>query len=78
MKVIDTHCHFLTKAYVDALVRYDRINEDGCPIPDWNPQMQLEYREKAGIEHAVLSLSTPHPHFGEDAFSRDLNRSINE
>lgn len=78
MKVIDTHCHFLTKAYVDALVRYDRINEDGFPIPDWNPQMQLEYMEKAGIEHAVLSLSTPHPHFGEDAFSRDLNRSINE
>ena len=66
MKVIDTHCHFLTKEYVEALKRYDRINDDGFPCPDWNMDMQMEYMEKAQIRHAVLSVSSPHPHFGDD------------
>lgn len=78
MKRIDTHCHFLTKEYVNALKKYDRLNEDGFPVPDWNLEMQLEYMDEAGISHAVLSLSTPHPHFGDDAFSAELCRSINE
>lgn len=78
MKRIDTHCHFLTPAYVDALKKYDRINEDGFPIPAWSLDTQLEYMEKAGLSHAILSLSTPHQHFGDDAFSAELSRSINE
>ena len=78
MKIIDTHCHFLTKEYLDALARYGRINEDGFPVPEWNLEMQLEYMETVGIDHAVLSLSTPHPCFGDDGFDRELNRSINE
>ena len=38
----------------------------------------MEYMEKAGISHAVLSLSTPHPYFGDDSFSAQLCRAINE
>lgn len=78
IKRIDTHCHFLTPEYVSALKKYDRINEDGFPIPTWSLEAQLEYMEKAKISHAVLSLSTPHQHFGDDAFSAELSRSINE
>lgn len=78
MKRIDTHCHFLTPDYVAALKKYDRINEDGFPVPEWNLEYQLEYMEKARLTHAVLSLSTPHPHFGDDAFSAELSRGINE
>lgn len=78
MKLIDAHCHFLPDIYVKALKKYDRINEDGFPIPDWSYDMQMEYMEKAGISHAVLSLSTPHPYFGDDSFSAQLCRAINE
>ena len=78
MKVIDTHCHFLTGEYVEALKRYDRINDDGFPCPDWNMDMQMEYMEKAQIRHAVLSVSSPHPHFGDDGVSAELCRMINE
>ena len=78
MKLTDAHCHFLPDVYVKALKKYDRINEDGFPIPDWSYDMQMEYMEQAGISHAVLSLSTPHPHFGDDSFSAQLCRAINE
>lgn len=78
MRITDVHCHFLTERYVDALRKYDRINEDGFPVPEWNLDMQFSYMEKVGIDHAVLSLSTPHPHFGDNGFARELNRSINE
>lgn len=77
-KIIDTHCHFLTKDYVAALKRHGRIQEDGFPIPEWSLDMQLEYMETCGISHALLSLSTPHPHFGDDSFSAELCQSINE
>ncbi len=75
---IDAHSHFLTDNYINALKKYDRINEDGFPIPHWSLEEQFSYMETAGISHAVLSLSTPHQHFGEDVFSAELSRSINE
>lgn len=77
-KIVDAHCHFLTEEYVNALKKYDRINEDGFPIPTWSLESQFEYMEKAGVDHAILSLSTPHQHLGEDAFAAELSRSINE
>lgn len=77
-EIIDAHCHFLTDDYVNALKKFDRINEDGFPIPTWSLEAQLAYMEETGITHAVLSLSTPHQHFGDDLFSAELSRSINE
>lgn len=77
-KMIDAHCHFLTEGYVAALKKYDRINEDGFPIPSWSLDMQMEYMETCGIDHALLSLSTPHQNFGDDSFSAELSRGINE
>lgn len=77
-KIMDAHCHFLTKEYVDALKKYDRIEEDGFPIPSWSLKEQLSYMEETGIDHAILSLSTPHAYFGDDSQAAELNRSINE
>lgn len=77
-EIIDTHCHFLTENYVNALKEYNRINEDGFPIPAWSLESQLSYMEVSGITHAILSLSTPHQHFGDDIFAAELSRSINE
>lgn len=76
--IIDAHCHFLTKEYVDALKKHDRITEDGFPIPSWSLEEQLSYMEVTGIGHGILSLSSPHGHFGDDGEAAELNRSINE
>lgn len=78
MKIIDSHCHFLTSEYITALNKFNRSNEDGFPTPKWNLEMQLAYMEKCHIDHAILSLSTPHPYFSDDKFSVELVRSINE
>lgn len=77
-RIIDVHCHFLTEEYVNALKKYDRINEDGFPIPSWSLESQLSYMEETGITHAILSLSTPHQYLGEASFAAELSRSINE
>lgn len=77
MKIIDTHCHFVPDVYVNALKRYNRICEDGFPVPEWSEEIHLNYMEKVGITHAVLSLSSPHPWFGDRLFSAKLCRQIN-
>ncbi len=76
--IIDAHCHYLTERYVEALKKYGRIDEDGFPVPAWSLETQLQYMETCGIGHALLSLSTPHQNFGDDGFSAELSRSINE
>ena len=78
MKAMDVHCHFLPQEYVEALKRYGRISEDGFPCPQWSEEMQLEYMEKAQIAHAVLTISSPHPYFGDGAYSAQLCRMLNE
>ena len=78
MRAIDVHCHFLPEEYTEALRKYGRINDDGFPCPEWNINMQLEYMEKAQISHAVLSISSPHPWFGDAVECAELCRIINE
>lgn len=78
MKIIDVHAHFLTKDYVDALTRFDRLTEDGFPIPHWDLSTHLELMEDCGISHSVLSLSSPHPYFRDDKLTADIVRGINE
>lgn len=78
MKIIDVHAHFLTKEYVDALKRFDRLTEDGFPMPRWDVSSQLEFMDDCGISHSVLSLSSPHPYFRDDKLTADIVRGINE
>lgn len=76
--IMDAHCHFLTRDYVDALKKHERLMEDGFPLPSWSREEQLSYMEATGITHAVLSISSPHPYFGDDGEAAELARSINE
>lgn len=78
MNLIDVHCHFLTEEYIKALHQYGREKEDGFPIPGWNEELQLEYMEKTGVSHAVLSVSSPDPTFGDPVLDREIARSLNE
>lgn len=77
MKIIDTHCHFVPEIYINALKQYNRLYEDGFPVPEWSEEMHLKYMKQTGITHAVLSLSSPHPWFNDRRFSAHLCRQIN-
>lgn len=78
---IDVHHHFVPQVYKDALIACG----DNCPAPGYQPPLQnwteartLDEMDKAGIASAVLSVTTPGIHFGDDAAARKLARQCND
>ncbi len=78
---IDLHHHFVPQVYKDALIACG----DACPPPgyqatlrDWTVARSLEAMDAAGIAAAVLSVTTPGIHFGDDVQARRLARACNE
>jgi len=51
---------------------------DGTPLPSWDLPLQLEFMEKLEISFAALSISTPHPHFGDPGETIEVVRASNE
>jgi predicted TIM-barrel fold metal-dependent hydrolase len=52
---------------------------DGMPqMPDWEPETTVAMMDRQGIATAVLSVSSPGVHFGNDDAARRLARSLNE
>jgi 6-methylsalicylate decarboxylase len=79
MKIVNVHTHIVTQDYIAAVVKAGKDKEDGFPMPTkYSVEDNLKMMDEAGIDMSILSLSTPHPHFGDDAEACDLNRSINE
>lgn len=81
MSIIDIHHHFVPEAYKDALIAAG----DACPTPgfqaplrNWSPARSLEEMDRGGVESAVLSITTPGIHLGDDAKARKLARECNE
>jgi 6-methylsalicylate decarboxylase len=76
---IDVHAHFIPSFYRDALIQSGHQNPDGMPyLPNWSADQHLESMDKLGISTAILSVSSPGVHFGDDAKARQLSRRINE
>jgi predicted TIM-barrel fold metal-dependent hydrolase len=78
---IDVHHHFVPQVYKDALIACG----EKCPAPGYQPPLQnwsearsLDEMEKAGIASAILSVTTPGLHFGDDAQARKLARQCND
>ena len=78
---IDVHHHFVPQVYKDALIACG----DACPAPGYQPPLQnwteartLDQMDRAGIASALLSVTTPGIHFGDDAAARRLARQCNE
>jgi predicted TIM-barrel fold metal-dependent hydrolase len=46
--------------------------------PTWSAGEHLELMDRHGIETALLSMSSPGVHFGDDALARRLAREVNE
>lgn len=77
-KKIDVHHHTLPPVYIDALASLGIFGSGGIPFPDWSPQRSLDVMGFNNITTAVLSLSSPGTHFGNDQFAVQLSRQVNE
>jgi 6-methylsalicylate decarboxylase len=78
---IDVHHHFVPQVYKDALIACG----DKCPAPGYQPPLQnwtversLDQMDAAGIASAMISVTTPGIHFGDDAAARKLARQCND
>lgn len=76
---IDFHAHLLPDFYRQALIAEGEAGPDGMSsAPGWSVEGALAMMDRTGIRFAVLSLSSPGVHFGDDAAARRLARRINE
>ncbi len=74
---IDTHAHVVPPFYADWL-RAKGVSAGGRDIPDWDPHAALFLMERNSIASAVLSVSTPGVHLGDDADARAMARDVND
>jgi len=75
---VDVHAHCLPPGYrekANAALK----DFDGMPyVPDWEPEATVAMMDRQGIATAMLSVSSPGIHFGNDEAARGLARSVNE
>jgi predicted TIM-barrel fold metal-dependent hydrolase len=74
---IDTHHHLLPDFFFDA------TNEKESPVGGlkpqiWTPDRSLEFMDEAGIDVAILSISTPGIQLSDRHAGQDLARKCNE
>ncbi|MFI7587348.1 amidohydrolase family protein [Spongisporangium articulatum] len=75
----DVHAHFLTERYVEAATAAGHAEPDGMPAwPEWDAGRHLRLMDATGIDTAVLSISSPGVHFGDDARARALAVHVND
>ncbi|MBO3682081.1 amidohydrolase family protein [Streptomyces sp. NEAU-YJ-81] len=77
--LIDIHAHFVTDRYIEAARSAGHHHPDGMTTwPRWDAAEHLLLMDRHGIRTAVLSLSSPGVHFGDDEAARRLSREVNE
>jgi 6-methylsalicylate decarboxylase len=78
-QLIDVHAHFLTDAYVTAACAAGHVHPDGMPAwPNWSADEHLRLMDGWDVARAMLSISSPGTHFGDDVAARRLTREVNE
>ena len=76
---IDVHAHFLPEDYRQAALAAGHENPDGMPsLPEWSEADAIRLMDALSIRTAMLSISSPGVHFGDDLAARRLARSVNE
>lgn len=76
---IDVHAHYIPDQYRTALEAAGHAKPSGMPaIPPWSVDRHLGMMDQVGIATALLSISAPGLHFGDDATARRLARYCNE
>jgi predicted TIM-barrel fold metal-dependent hydrolase len=75
---IDVHQHLLPPDYLAALRDKGIDAAGGMPLPKWSAEGALAVMDANSIASAILSVSAPGTHFGDDAEALALARSCNE
>ncbi len=76
---VDVHAHYLPAGYRAAAAAAGHEHPDGMPgLPRWDTGMALDMMDRLNIRAAMLSISSPGVHFGDDAAARKLAREVNE
>src|SRR5437867_266111 len=76
---IDVHAHYLPPGYRETAMVALKGVPDGMPrMPEWEPETTVAMMDRQGIATAILSVSSPGVHFGNDEAARGLARSVNE
>ncbi len=74
---IDTHQHIVPASYA-AWLKRTGMEAGGLPIPGWSADSAIAILDKYRIQTAILSVSTPGVHLGDDAEAREKAREVNE
>ena len=74
---IDTHSHVVPPDYA-AWLRGKEVAAGGLPIPSWDADTTRQVMDRHDIAAAVLSVSTPGVHLGDDAEARAMARDVND
>lgn len=76
---IDVHAHFVPPVYEHALLAAGITQPDGIKAtPSWSEQSHLATMDRLDVDTAMVSISTPGVHFGDDAAAAQLARAVNE
>ena len=62
---IDTHHHIVPPDYA-AWLHEHNARAGGLPIPEWRAEASLDMMDMCGVQAAILSVSTPGVHLGDD------------
>lgn len=76
-KIIDVHCHYLPKCYKKMVIDNHAELEDGFALPDWSPEEHIRLMDACGIGTSVISISSPHPYFGNENECIKITREMN-
>ncbi|MGE4336005.1 MAG: amidohydrolase family protein [Pigmentiphaga sp.] len=76
--MIDIHQHMVPETFRLAALAAGRGATLRRGFPPWSPKLAFELMDRQGIATAILSISQPGVHFGDDAQARTLARGCNE
>ncbi|MEZ5652898.1 MAG: amidohydrolase family protein [Burkholderiaceae bacterium] len=74
---IDTHHHVVPPFYRDWLLAKG-MDAGGLPMPTWTEAEARQLMDMQNVRTAILSVSTPGVHLGDDTEAREMARRVNE
>ncbi|MCF7553639.1 amidohydrolase family protein [Pseudonocardia sp. WMMC193] len=74
---VDVHNHLIPPRY-QARLDERGLTAGGLQAPAWSEDLALAAMDAHGVETAVVSVSTPGVHLGDDAEARETARQVNE
>jgi len=76
--LIDTHAHMIPNVFRSYMRENNIEGAGGSPFPDWSPEAAIAITDERSIATAILSVSAPGVHLGDDASARRAARAVNE